>query len=141
MHPWFLSLGGGVLIGLAASVLLLFSGRISGISGIVGGLFSAPRDDQAWRGSFVLGLLAGGAVLVLLAPGVVRGPEGIEWGTIAVAGLMVGFGTRLGGGCTSGHGVCGLARLSVRSAVATACFMASGVATATWAGYLRGPLP
>ena len=123
--PWS-SLAGGVLIGLAAAMLVLLNGRIAGISGIVGGLVAARRGDAAWRVAFVLGLFAAPLVMLLYAtaPRIAAGA-----GTLAVAGLLVGLGTSYGSGCTSGHGVCGLSRLSPRSLVATAAFMAAGVAT------------
>ena len=123
--PWS-SLAGGVLIGLAAAMLVLVNGRIAGISGIVGGLVAAHRGDTAWRVAFVLGLFAAPLVMLLYAtaPRIAAGA-----GTLVVAGLLVGLGTSYGSGCTSGHGVCGLSRLSPRSLVATAAFMAAGVAT------------
>jgi len=123
--PWS-SLAGGVLIGLAAAMLVLLNGRIAGISGIVGGLVAARRGDTAWRVAFVLGLFAAPLVMLLhaTAPRIEAGP-----GTLVVAGLLVGLGTSYGSGCTSGHGVCGISRLSPRSLVATAAFMAAGVAT------------
>lgn len=122
---------GGVLIGLSATGLLLLSGRIAGISGIVGGLL-APLEsgDRGWRIGFLAGLLAGGAALAARVPDLFA--ITVERSTVAVvaAGLLVGFGTRLGGGCTSGHGVCGISRGSRRSIVATLTFMAvAGVVT------------
>lgn len=131
------TLGGG-LIGLAASWLLLSKGRVAGISGIVGGLLGAWNIDSAWRLAFLLGLLAGGGFLTATMPAVMQAPTGRSLLTVAAAGLLVGYGTRLGSGCTSGHGVCGLTRLSPRSLVATITFMASGVATATLFGWLGG---
>jgi hypothetical protein len=121
------SFAGGVLIGLAAALLLVTAGRIAGISGIVGGLLERPRGDVAWRVCFVAGLLAGGAILRLLAPGAIGPPALASPAALVVAGLLVGFGTRLGSGCTSGHGVCGIGRLSPRSLAATAVFMATGM--------------
>ena len=125
--PWR-SLAGGTLIGLAAAILIVANGRIAGISGILGGLLRPARNDWGWRLAFVIGLLAAPAVYALVAPLPV--PR-IEAGTavLVIAGLLVGFGTRLGGGCTSGHGVCGLARMSPRSLAATLGFMAAGFAT------------
>ena len=119
---------GGVLIGLAAALFVLFNGRIAGISGIVGGLLRPQRGDIGWRLAFVGGLLAAPLLYTLVLPL----PEvRIEVGSlqIIVAGLLVGIGTRYGAGCTSGHGVCGLSRLSPRSVVATLVFMAAGFAT------------
>jgi uncharacterized membrane protein YedE/YeeE len=119
---------GGALIGLAAVLLMLFNGRIAGISGIVDGLVNPRTDDRLWRAAFVAGLiaaplaaaLAGHAVAMPQMPGSVV--------IIAVAGLLVGFGTRLGSGCTSGHGICGIARLSPRSIAATLVFMVAAIA-------------
>lgn len=125
--PWA-SLAGGVLIGLAAAMLLLLSGRVAGISGIVGGLFAPRRSEMAWRLAFIAGLLA--APLLMLALGIQTAPRiDARFGTLVVAGLLVGIGTSYGSGCTSGHGVCGLSRLSPRSLVATLAFMAAGMLT------------
>src|SRR5512146_2990292 len=110
MNAWFAALLGGVLIGLSATALLLFNGRVAGISGIVNGLSRSPnRADRAWRAAFVAGLAgAGGATMYLLGQGTASpAPAPI----LVIAGLLVGFGTSLGNGCTSGHGVCGLGRL------------------------------
>jgi uncharacterized membrane protein YedE/YeeE len=119
---------GGALIGLSAALFILFSGRIAGISGILGGLLTWPKGDMAWRVAFLSGLVAAPLVFGLFAPlPTVR----IEAGTVSlvVAGLLVGIGTRYGSGCTSGHGVCGLARRSPRSLAATAAFMFAGFVT------------
>lgn len=123
------ALVGGLIIGLATSILLLFNGRVAGISGIVSGLLAPARGETAWRALFVGGLLLGGLVLLLVFPEAVSAPAVRSPSVVAVAGLLVGFGTRLGSGCTSGHGVCGLSRLSVRSLVATLTFIAAGMAT------------
>ena len=122
------SLGGGLLIGLGAAVLLLANGRVAGISGIAGGLLRPARGDIAWRLSFVLGLFL--APLVWLTMRAMP-PAQIDHSPVmlAIGGLLVGIGTRFGSGCTSGHGVCGIARLSPRSLLATACFMAAGFIT------------
>ena len=125
---------GGALIGLAATWLLLANGRVAGISGILGSLLGAWGEDSTWRASFLLGLLSGGVALVALSPEVIAAPMGRSLGTVAVAGVLVGYGTRLGSGCTSGHGVCGLTRFSTRSLTATLTFMATGAATATMMG-------
>lgn len=119
---------GGVIIGIAVSIMLLFNGRVTGISGILGGLMVAPRGDRSWRWSFILGLLAGGAVLLWFSP---ASPASSMPTTaqVVIAGLLVGFGTLLGNGCTSGHGVCGISRLSIRSIVATVTFILAGVLT------------
>ena len=122
---------GGAMIGLAASMLLLFQGRVAGISGIVGGLVQRRGQDTQWQVVFIAGLLTGGAVLLLLAPSTIVEPSTRTVGAVAIAGLLVGIGVRMGRGCTSGHGVCGLSRLSKRSLVATLSFMATGFATAT----------
>jgi len=127
--PWA-SLSGGVILGIASALFILVNGRILGISGILGGLLAPKPGDVGWRIAFVLGLLAAPAVMGMLAPAGSISPPRIEAGflTVAIAGLLVGFGTRLGSGCTSGHGVCGLSRLSPRSLVATGTFMAAGFA-------------
>ncbi|MES2581883.1 MAG: YeeE/YedE family protein [Pseudomonadota bacterium] len=125
--PWT-ALAGGFLLGLAAVLLILVNGRILGISGIVGGLLRPKAGDSAWRLAFVLGLLAA-SLLYTLAQGAVPATVDAGWGTVVVAGLLVGVGTRYASGCTSGHGVCGLSRLSPRSLVATLVFMGSGYAT------------
>jgi uncharacterized membrane protein YedE/YeeE len=125
--PWP-ALAGGLLIGLAAAVLIRFAGRIAGISGILGGLLRPVAGDRAWRLAFLAGLLVAPWVYTLFA-GALTPRIDAGWGTLLAAGLLVGIGTRYGAGCTSGHGVCGLSRLSPRSAVATAVFMAAGFAT------------
>ena len=125
--PW-LSLGGGILLGLASAAFILVNGRILGISGIVGGLLVPRLGDIGWRIAFLLGIAAAPFVSALLLPsGYMEAPR-IEAGflAIAIAGLLVGFGTRYGSGCTSGHGVCGLSRLSPRSLVSTLTFMGLG---------------
>jgi uncharacterized membrane protein YedE/YeeE len=123
--PWS-ALAGGVLIGLASVWLLAANGRIAGVSGILHGLFAQPPGDRAWRAAFVGGLIAAGVAWHLFA----APAETISrhWAWAALAGALVGFGTRVGGGCTSGHGVCGLGRFSVRSLVGVMIFMASGMA-------------
>src|SRR5215813_10652380 len=123
----FASLIGGMLIGLSATMLLLCDGKIAGISGIVAGMLSPQKNDTGWRVVFAAGLLTGGALLARFAPqtlvvAITRSPA-----ALIGAGLLVGFGTRLANGCTSGHGVCGLSRLSPRSIVATAIFMAAAI--------------
>ena len=121
------ALAGGVLIGLASVWLLAANGRIAGISGILHGLFADPPGDRPWRIAFLAGLIVAGIAWHLLA-GPVPIREGLGLGWVALAGLLVGYGTRVGGGCTSGHGVCGLGRFSLRSLVAVAVFMATGMA-------------
>ncbi len=119
---------GGALIGLAAAMLLLWNGRVAGVSGIAGGLLRPLRGDIAWRAAFLAGLVA-----APLCYSLVRSLPPITFAAsmpmIALAGFLVGVGTRVGSGCTSGHGICGVSRLSPRSLVATLCFMASGMAT------------
>jgi hypothetical protein len=125
--PWS-ALAGGAIIGLAAVLFALFNGRVTGISGIVGGLLRPSLPDAAWRAAFLAGLIVAPIVYRLFA-----GPPNLtidaNYPTLVVAGLLVGIGTRYGAGCTSGHGVCGLSRLSPRSLVATLAFMAAGFAT------------
>lgn len=120
---------GGVLIGIASSLLLLVNGRTAGISGITGGLLARVPGDRTWRAAFVGGLVVGGLALQVAAPTSFGMPAVSSAGALVIAGLLVGFGTRLGSGCTSGHGICGLARGARRSLVATMTFMAAGVAT------------
>ena len=131
--PWQ-SLAGGQLIGLAAAWLLLVNGRIAGISGIVGRLLQPQAGETAWRLAFLIGLLLAPVLIMLVAPSLAPAPSfsvvtRAGWGMLILAGLLVGFGTRLGNGCTSGHGICGLARLSPRSLAAVLTFMISGAAT------------
>jgi len=132
--PWA-SLAGGILIGLAAAMLVLLNGRIAGISGIVGGLLAPRRGETAWRLAFVAGLLAAPLVMLLLGASVTPRIDA-GFGTLMVAGLLVGVGTSYGSGCTSGHGVCGLSRLSPRSLAATAAIMLAGIATVNVARHL-----
>ena len=141
MSPFLLSLLGGVLIGLSASLLLLFNGRIAGVSGIASGLLEPARGDVSWRAAFLGGLLGGGLLLRFLFPQTLGVPaaSGVEL-TVA-AGLLVGFGTRLGSGCTSGHGVCGLSRGALRSLVATGTFMVAGVVTVFVVRHVLGGQP
>lgn len=129
IDAWQRGLAGGLLIGAAAALLLAASGRIAGISGVVGGLLSAqPAGGRRWRLLFVLGLLAGGLAMAKLA-GFHYRPVAGSLAVTLIAGLLVGLGTRMGNGCTSGHGVCGIARFSRRSIIATLTFMGAGFAT------------
>ena len=123
--PWALPLLGGMLIGLASWLLLAALGKVAGISGIASSALSGNPPDGAWRWAFLLGLIAGGALFAvwLTPPAVPQRP----WPLLLMAGLLVGVGTVLGSGCTSGHGVCGLGRRSLRSLVATCVFMAMGM--------------
>ncbi|CAN7515983.1 MULTISPECIES: YeeE/YedE family protein [unclassified Acidovorax] len=125
--PWA-ALAGGLILGLAAAAFVLLHGRILGISGILGGLLHPRSQDVAWRVAFVLGMLAA-PLLYRLAVGASEVRIDAGWGMVVLAGLLVGVGTRYGSGCTSGHGVCGLSRLSPRSLVATLAFMGAGFAT------------
>ena len=125
--PWS-ALAGGILIGIAASLFVLLNGRIAGISGVIGGLFRPAAGDVAWRTAFVLGLVAAPAAYWLGAA-LPRPMIDASWWALVGAGLLVGIGTRYGSGCTSGHGVCGLSRLSPRSLAATLAFMGAGFLT------------
>lgn len=130
---------GGMLIGLSAAMLLLFSGRIAGISGIVGGLLTRPpRSEVVWRLLFLAGLVVGGVAMALLQPGLFAMEIDRSVWALAAAGLLVGFGTRLGNGCTSGHGVCGISRMSPRSIAATLTFMATGAISVFVVNHLLG---
>lgn len=120
---------GGVLIGLAGAMLLLFNGRIAGIAGILAGFIKPAQSEWTWRAWFVAGLLGGGALVYLVAPGQFAIEIQRSWPLLVLGGLLVGFGSRLGSGCTSGHGVCGLSRFSARSWVATAVFTGTGALT------------
>lgn len=132
------SLCGGMLIGLSASLLLLWDGKIAGISGIAGGLLNPTKGDTAWRALFLAGLLTGGLGFYLFAPQVFAITISRSAAALLVAGLLVGFGTRLGNGCTSGHGVCGISRFSTRSIVATITFMITGIVTVYIINHLFG---
>ena len=129
---------GGLLIGLSASLLWVMNGRIAGISGITGGMFAAPLREVSWRGAFVTGLVIAGAVGALLAPSVFGAPTALPFAQLLAAGLLVGTGTALGSGCTSGHGVCGLARFSKRSLFATLTFIGVGMLTVAAVRALHG---
>ena len=118
---------GGLLIGLSATMLMSFNGRIAGISGIFYGAFEGKKHDTAWRWWFVIGLLIASAAFFSLAPTAYIPKSELSLTKVAIAGLLVGFGTRLGSGCTSGHGVCGIARFSMRSIIATVTFMFTGI--------------
>lgn len=122
---WINALVGGLIIGLAVSLMLLWNGRVTGISGIIYGLLTPKKQDVAWRASFVIGLVTGGFALLGFWD-LPKNMGDVDW-TVPVGGLLVGFGTVLGSGCTSGHGVCGMSRLSPRSLVATLLFIFSGM--------------
>jgi len=126
----YLSLAGGVLIGISASILMYLNGRIAGISGIVAGAFNAPAfAEKAWRLAFVVGLVLGGAIYMHFFPITIAPRESISTGLLVSGGLVIGVGTAMGSGCTSGHGICGVSRFSLRSIVATATFLLSGIIT------------
>ena len=135
-----LSLVGGVLLGLAASLVLLVHGRVTGVSGIIGGLFLPGHDGRSFRLWFVLGLVASGFALLRFHAGGLSATGAPGIGVAALAGLLVGYGTRLGSGCTSAHGICGIGRLSVRSFTATMTFMATGMLTVFMVRHVLGGL-
>src|SRR4030088_3150438 len=126
--PLSAAIGGG-LIGLSAVLLMLLTGRIAGISGIFGGLLDVRSDDKGWRVAFIAGIILVPVIAGLIGYGMAPPKLPANWAVIVAAGLLVGFGTRLGGGCTSGHGICGIARLSGRSIAATVIFMLAAVGT------------
>lgn len=127
---------GGLLIGLATALMMLFNGRIAGISGIVGGLLARNGSEVGWRAVFVVGLLLGAFIYMLVTGGALPVRVEASLPVMVVAGLLVGFGTRLGSGCTSGHGISGIARLSKRSVVATLVFMGAGIVTVFLTGHV-----
>jgi uncharacterized membrane protein YedE/YeeE len=139
MHPFVLAAIGGVLIGVSAVLLMMLSGRIAGISGIIGGLLPpAPAPDRSWRLAFILGLVGAPALLRTITGDAHIGPPTVGIPTLIAAGLLVGVGTALGGGCTSGHGICGISRLSLRSIFAVLVFMATAIATVFVSRHLLG---
>lgn len=123
------ALTGGILIGISVSLLLFFNGRIAGISGIMNGVLYAPKHDVSWRLLFLAGLVLGGLIFQWFVPGFNVPRQGYSVSLLALGGFLVGFGTRMANGCVSGHGVCGIARLSVRSIAATLTFITSGMLT------------
>lgn len=134
----FSALIGGLLIGAAASILWLALGRIAGVSGILGRALQEPGSERIWRILFLIGLPVGAVLAVVLGWAAAPSAPPANLGLAIVGGLLVGFGTRLGAGCTSGHGICGLARLSPRSLAATSIFMAAGMASAFALRHLIG---
>jgi len=128
MH-YVIALAGGVLIGLAATLLLWLNGRVAGVSGLVNGVLFPQRGDVAWRVAFLGGLVVAAGAYMALVPGAPLPRTDFPRAGLVAAGLLVGFGTRMGNGCTSGHGVCGIGRLSARSLVAVLVFMATAIAT------------
>ena len=137
MNQFLPALFGGFAIGIAATLLLLFNGRIAGISGIAWGAL-ARQADAAWRWLFLAGLIVGPLLYHSLSGQAAPAPSAAPWWLVIIAGMLVGYGTRLGSGCTSGHGVCGLGRLSVRSLAATLTFMATGIITVFILRHLLG---
>ncbi|MDQ3038018.1 MAG: YeeE/YedE family protein [Myxococcota bacterium] len=132
------ALAGGALIGISASLLLALNGKVAGISGIASGLLSPTRGEVAWRALFVAGLLAGGAAAYVVMPEAFDASAAPALALVALAGLLVGVGTRLGNGCTSGHGVCGISRIAPRSIAATLTFMLTGALTVVLVRALGG---
>ncbi len=136
---WIHALIGGAFIGVAVSVMLLFSGRVTGICGIINGVLKPEKNEVLWRVFFIAGLFLGGLVLRQFVKDVFVSTVSSDIGYLIVAGLLVGFGTSLGSGCTSGHGVCGMSRMSIRSIVATLVFMFAGIISVVvfrWIGVL-----
>lgn len=129
---------GGMLIGLSAVLLMLLTGRIAGISGIFSGLLNLRGEDKGWRIAFVAGLILAPVIAGAIGYGMAAPELPANWVIISFAGLLVGFGTRLGGGCTSGHGICGIGRLSTRSIVATIVFMTTAVITVAITHHVLG---
>ena len=138
MATWIGALLGGVFIGLGATLLLWLNGRTAGVSGIVNGVLFRTPGDTAWRLVFLTGLVAAAGLYLHFVPGAALPRSDASRPLLVVAGLLVGFGTRMGNGCTSGHGVCGLGRLSMRSLVAVATFMATAIATTSVVRHLWG---
>jgi uncharacterized membrane protein YedE/YeeE len=135
--PLSAAIGGG-LIGLSAVLLMLLTGRIAGISGIFGGLLNFGGGDRDWRIAFITGLILAPVIAGWIGYAMPTPKLPANWAVVIAAGLLVGFGTRLGGGCTSGHGICGVARLSGRSIVATIIFMVTAIATVAVTRHLFG---
>lgn len=129
MTAWLIALAGGVLIGLSATLLLWLNGRVAGVSGILNGIVFPKSGDVSWRVAFLSGLVVAGGLYMALIPGAPLPRTDFSRTGLIVAGLLVGFGTRMGNGCTSGHGVCGLGRLSWRSLVAVMVFMSTAIVT------------
>lgn len=139
LETWTRAAIGGGMIGLAAALMIVFNGRIAGVSGVLGGLILDRQGAEApWRVLFLGGLIAGAAVVILARPDLAQAGLQTGWVGMVAAGLIVGFGTRMGSGCTSGHGVCGIGRLSQRSIVATCTFMAAGFVTVFVLRHLLG---
>lgn len=131
---------GGILIGVAASIMLLFNGRVTGISGIVSGILNRGTSDKTWRVLFLAGLISGGVILRMIRPEAFLLRSAALPVDYVIAGFLVGFGTLMGNGCTSGHGICGISRFSMRSIIATITFILSGVVSVIIFKFLRGGL-
>jgi len=131
---------GGMIIGVSATIMLLFNGRVTGISGITAGILRPVQGDTGWRFLFILGLFLGGIGLKLFFPSAFTFISSANIYDYAFAGFLVGFGTLMGNGCTSGHGVCGISRLSIRSIIATVTFIAAGIVGVILFRLLRGDL-
>ena len=129
LSTWSIALAGGVLIGLAATLLLWLNGRVAGVSGILNGVIFPKAADISWRAAFLAGLIVAAGAYMALVPAAPLPRTDYPRAALIIAGLLVGFGTRMGNGCTSGHGVCGIGRLSMRSLVAVMTFMATAIAT------------
>lgn len=139
VESWVRAAGGGALIGLAAALMIVLNGRIAGVSGVVGGLILDRKPgEMSWRALFLAGMVGGAMLVAVLRPESGHPVLQVGWLGMLGAGLVVGYGTRMGSGCTSGHGVCGVGRLSRRSLVATATFMAAGFLTVFVTHHLAG---
>ena len=139
VDSWLRAAAGGLLIGVAAAVMIVFNGRIAGVSGVLGGLmFDGNSSDRRWRSMFLGGMVLGAVLLTTLVTSLPASRLQTGWLGMAIAGLVVGYGTRMGSGCTSGHGVCGIARLSTRSIIATITFMTFGALTVFVIRHLLG---
>jgi uncharacterized membrane protein YedE/YeeE len=138
LNPIYYSLIGGAMIGVAVTLMLLFNGRVTGISGIISSSLSKPTKEGLWRWLFLGGMLTGGAIMHTLHPELFSNLSGRSTLAVLFAGILVGYGTVMGGGCTSGHGICGLSRLSVRSIIATLTFMLFGFLTVLFVRLILG---
>lgn len=132
------SLLGGAIIGLAVTLMLLFNGRVTGISGILASSLAKPSQQGLWRWMFLAGMIVGGLIMYQISPELFVNVSGRSLGAVAIAGLLVGYGTVMGSGCTSGHGICGLSRFSVRSLLATMTFMLFGFFSVQFVNYFLG---
>ncbi len=139
-HDWLLALLGGAMIGIAVSIMLLLNGRVTGISGILNGVLVPEKGDTLWRLLFVAGLFVGGLILNIVGPESFIDSTDTKMGQVIFAGLLVGFGTVMGSGCTSGHGVCGVSRWSPRSLVATGTFILAGILSVWFLRFIVGGL-